>query len=172
MTIGGIGLGFAGVAVMVFSDKTLGTWPVIMGYIIVYGIGRGVYENTNKAVIVDFFNHNGSNTNNDYSSSNSSSDSNSNSNSISSNIGMNRSKKNNVTAAFAATNFARNFASAFGYFAFNHISRFEMSLLVFLFAVIGVLCYYVGHARHQAYIRKKQDDWLLSETSSDVLIGS
>lgn len=116
MTIGAMGLGMAGLAVIAFSDKTLGTWPYVMSYIVIYGIGRGVYENTNKAVIADFF-----------------------------------SSGSDVTAAFAATNFARNIASAFGYFAFNHISRFEMSLFVLLFAMVGLLCYYAAHARHCKY---------------------
>jgi hypothetical protein len=126
MTVGAFGLGMAGLAVILFSDETLGTWPVIMSYIVVYGIGRGVYENTNKAVVVDFFN---------------------NKNNIS-------NKSSNITAAFAATNFARNIASAFGYFAFNHISRFEMSLLVLVFAFIGLMCYYAAHIQHQSHLKK------------------
>ena len=145
MTVGAIGLGFAGVAVMLFSDATLGTWSVIMAYIVVYGIGRGVYENTNKAVVVDFFN------------------SRKNSNAAGSN-------NNDITAAFAATNFARNIASAFGYFAFNHISRFEMALLVFVFALLGVICYYGAHIRHEAYAKKEEEDAFISGPSSDVLI--
>jgi hypothetical protein len=143
MTVGGIGLSLAGLAVVLLSDDTLGTWSVIMCYIVIYGVGRGVYENTNKAVIVDFFNV-----------------------SNSSMSAQNGSKKSDITAAFAATNFARNIASAFGYFAFNYITRFEMSLLVVLFAIVGLLCYYAAHARHQVYI-KDHNEPLLTAGSSD-----
>lgn len=55
MTIGGICLALAGFIFFVLSDGTLGTWGVIIPYLIVYGIGRGTWENTNKAVIADFF---------------------------------------------------------------------------------------------------------------------
>eukprot|EP01036_Dinobryon_divergens_P027747 gene27747-36569_t len=36
-------------------NDEMGTWLVILPYCIVFGIGRGVWENTNKAVIADFF---------------------------------------------------------------------------------------------------------------------
>lgn len=136
MTVGAVGLGMAGLAVICFSDATLGTWPVILVYIVIYGVGRGVYENTNKAVIVEFFNHTTFSREDD--------------------LSANATKKN-IIAAFAATNFSRNIASAFGYFAFNHITRFEMSLLVLLFAVAGLFCYYAAHVRHQAYVLRGRE---------------
>lgn len=55
MTIGGLGLVWAGVAFLVMDNDRIGTWAVIIPYLIIYGIGRGTWENTNKAVIADFF---------------------------------------------------------------------------------------------------------------------
>jgi hypothetical protein len=55
MTIGGLGLLFAGAIMLALSDATLGTWNIIVLYLVVYGIGRGTWENTNKAVIADLF---------------------------------------------------------------------------------------------------------------------
>jgi hypothetical protein len=55
MTIGGFCLAYAGFALFVSSDDSLGTWKMIVPYLIVYGAGRGTWENTNKAVIADLF---------------------------------------------------------------------------------------------------------------------
>lgn len=55
MTVGGICLSFAGFAFFVFTDEQLGTWSMIVPFLIIYGIGRGTWENTNKAVIADFY---------------------------------------------------------------------------------------------------------------------
>lgn len=53
--IGSLCLLFSGFAFFIVSDESLGTWSNIIPFLIVYGIGRGIWENTNKAVIVDFF---------------------------------------------------------------------------------------------------------------------
>ena len=37
------------------SDAHLGTWVLIVPYMLVFGIARGIWENTNKSVIADFF---------------------------------------------------------------------------------------------------------------------
>jgi hypothetical protein len=55
MSLGGVCLAFSGMALFVFSNDTLGTWLLIVTYLVVYGIGRGTWENTNKAVIADLF---------------------------------------------------------------------------------------------------------------------
>lgn len=55
MSIGGACLAFAGFAFLILSDKKLGTWGLIIPYLIIYGMGRGTWENTNKAVIADLF---------------------------------------------------------------------------------------------------------------------
>ena len=93
MTVGGACLALAGFAFFVLSDAQLGTWALIVPYLVVYGIGRlatacylhrplrppvclpiylsiylyfppnmtctalhrGTWENTNKAVVADFF---------------------------------------------------------------------------------------------------------------------
>lgn len=55
MTFGGLCLTFSGVILYFASDKVLGTWTYIIIYLAVYGIGRGTWENTNKAVIADLF---------------------------------------------------------------------------------------------------------------------
>lgn len=55
MTVGGLGLLFAGLCFLFMDNDRIGTWVVIIPYLIIYGIGRGTWENTNKAVIADFF---------------------------------------------------------------------------------------------------------------------
>ena len=55
MTLGGLCLAFAGFALFILSNEALGTWQLIIPYLVVYGIGRGTWENTNKAVIADLF---------------------------------------------------------------------------------------------------------------------
>lgn len=55
MTIGGLGLVCAGLVFLFLDNDQIGTWAVIIPYLIIYGIGRGTWENTNKAVIADFF---------------------------------------------------------------------------------------------------------------------
>ena len=58
MTVGGLGLVLAGLTFLFFDNDVIGTWPLIIPYLIIYGIGRGTWENTNKAVIADFFSSN------------------------------------------------------------------------------------------------------------------
>ena len=58
MTVGGLGLLWAGVSFLFMDNERIGTWAVIIPYLIIYGIGRGTWENTNKAVIADFFSTN------------------------------------------------------------------------------------------------------------------
>jgi hypothetical protein len=55
MTIGGLCISFAGFVLYFVTDKQLGTWGIIIPFLIIYGIGRGTWENTNKAVIADLF---------------------------------------------------------------------------------------------------------------------
>ena len=55
MSIGGICLAYAGFALFLSSDDNLGTWGMIVPYLIIYGIGRGTWENTNKAVVADLY---------------------------------------------------------------------------------------------------------------------
>ena len=55
MVVGGSCLAFSGFIFFVLSDKTLGTWGVIIPFLVIYGMGRGTWENTNKAVVADFF---------------------------------------------------------------------------------------------------------------------
>jgi hypothetical protein len=43
MTIGGTCLTIAGVAFVFFSDEELGTWKMIVPYLIIYGVGRGTW---------------------------------------------------------------------------------------------------------------------------------
>jgi MFS family permease len=38
-----------------FSDRALGTWTGIIPLLLLYGVGRGIWENTNKAVMADFY---------------------------------------------------------------------------------------------------------------------
>ena len=55
MSIGGICLAYAGFALFLSSDDVLGTWGSIVPYLIIFGIGRGTWENTNKAIVADLY---------------------------------------------------------------------------------------------------------------------
>ena len=55
MSLGGACLAYVGLAMFIFTDEALGTWLLICTYLVVYGVGRGTWENTNKAVIADLF---------------------------------------------------------------------------------------------------------------------
>jgi hypothetical protein len=55
MTTGAVCLAYTGFALLIFSDRMLGTWTNILIYLVIFGIGRGVWENTNKAVIADLY---------------------------------------------------------------------------------------------------------------------
>ncbi|KAJ1440918.1 hypothetical protein B484DRAFT_128854 [Ochromonadaceae sp. CCMP2298] len=57
MVAGGLCLLLTGLLLYFVSDKELGTWELIVPYLIVYGTGRGTWENTNKAVIADLYIH-------------------------------------------------------------------------------------------------------------------
>eukprot|EP01033_Poteriospumella_lacustris_P014653 gene14653-10478_t len=47
-----------GLVVFFFSDATIGTFLFMIPFSIIFGLGRGVWENTNKAVIADFYQSN------------------------------------------------------------------------------------------------------------------
>lgn len=55
MTIGALALSYTGFALLIFSNQVLGTWTYILIYLIIFGIGRGIWENTNKAIIADLY---------------------------------------------------------------------------------------------------------------------
>ena len=55
MYFGGISLGFVGFITFFVSDATLGTFSWIVPLLVVFGMGRGAWENTNKAVIADLY---------------------------------------------------------------------------------------------------------------------
>jgi hypothetical protein len=47
------------VPVLVVSDASVGTWSVMVPILVAYGVGRGVWETLNKAVLVDFYSEDG-----------------------------------------------------------------------------------------------------------------
>jgi hypothetical protein len=55
MVFGGICIFASGFIFYFITDEQLGTWGYIIPYLIMYGIGRGTWENTNKAVIADLY---------------------------------------------------------------------------------------------------------------------
>uniref|UniRef100_A0A7S0ST91 Major facilitator superfamily (MFS) profile domain-containing protein n=1 Tax=Chromulina nebulosa TaxID=96789 RepID=A0A7S0ST91_9STRA len=55
ISIGGVALVMSSFVFFLFSNAELGTWFAILPLLILYGIGRGIWENTNKAVIADFY---------------------------------------------------------------------------------------------------------------------
>lgn len=56
MTVGGLCFMLCGAAFLPGSvGNGLGTWALIVPYLVMFGVGRGTWENTNKAVIADYF---------------------------------------------------------------------------------------------------------------------
>jgi MFS family permease len=55
MTVGGLSFAFGGLLLLVLSDKLIASWPIIILYYTIHGIARGIWENTNKAVVAEFF---------------------------------------------------------------------------------------------------------------------
>lgn len=55
VVVGGVCLALTGLSLFMFSNETLGTWSFIVPLLMIYGVGRGTWENTNKAVIADFW---------------------------------------------------------------------------------------------------------------------
>jgi len=56
MTVGGLCFMLCGAAFLPGSlGNDLGTWELIVPYLIMFGVGRGTWENTNKAVVADYF---------------------------------------------------------------------------------------------------------------------
>jgi len=55
MVVGSCCLATVGVGVLLCSNDQLASWGSIIVYLAIYGVGRGIWENTNKAVVADFF---------------------------------------------------------------------------------------------------------------------
>lgn len=55
MIFGGICFFFAGFPLLIFSDETIANWGFIVLYFAIHGAARGAWENTNKAVISEYF---------------------------------------------------------------------------------------------------------------------
>jgi MFS family permease len=58
MIIGSIAFILNGLFLIVFSNSTLSSWSFIVFYYILHGIARGIWENTNKGIIAEFFSDN------------------------------------------------------------------------------------------------------------------
>lgn len=55
LAVGGVALTLVATAMLLLPVSTLGTWSYIVPLLSIYGLGRSVWENTNKAIIADFF---------------------------------------------------------------------------------------------------------------------
>jgi MFS family permease len=55
MIFGGLCLLATSTSLFFLDNPTIGSWKCIVVFLMVYGIGRGTWENTNKAVIADFY---------------------------------------------------------------------------------------------------------------------
>eukprot|EP01031_Cornospumella_fuschlensis_P033034 gene33034-39962_t len=55
MILGGLCFCIGGVMLVVLSDEELAAWPVIITYYVIHGAARGVWENTNKAMVSIYF---------------------------------------------------------------------------------------------------------------------
>lgn len=55
MILGSVCFSLIGFTLLFATNTQLGTWGCIVPYVILQGVGRGVWENTNKATVADIF---------------------------------------------------------------------------------------------------------------------
>lgn len=55
MLAGALCFAYGGAALLCLSNHVIAQWPVLVLYYVIHGVARGVWENTNKAVVADFF---------------------------------------------------------------------------------------------------------------------
>jgi hypothetical protein len=55
MVFGGLCFAWAGIPLLLFSDKFIASWAFIVPYFCVHGAARSIWENTNKAVVAEYF---------------------------------------------------------------------------------------------------------------------
>jgi MFS family permease len=55
MFFGGFSFSLGGLLLLVLSREMIAKWEIIIFYYIFHGIGRGIWENTNKAIIAEYF---------------------------------------------------------------------------------------------------------------------
>lgn len=55
MVFGGLCTAAAGAALFCYTNEQIGTWQIIIPLLIIYGIGRGTWENVNKAVVANLY---------------------------------------------------------------------------------------------------------------------
>lgn len=55
MILGAVSFGLCCSVVLYFGNDVIATWGVIIPFVVLYGVGRGVWENTNKAAVADIF---------------------------------------------------------------------------------------------------------------------
>lgn len=55
MVFGALCFLFAGLPILITNNETIGNWNFIVVYFMIHGAARGIWENTNKSVVVDYF---------------------------------------------------------------------------------------------------------------------
>lgn len=55
MIFGMLSFFFSGFPLLIMSDKEISEWFFLLLYVIIHGAGRGIWESTNKAVILEYF---------------------------------------------------------------------------------------------------------------------
>jgi hypothetical protein len=57
MLFGGICFALGGFIVLILNDETIAKWSIILPYFMIHGAARGIWENTNKAIVAEYFSH-------------------------------------------------------------------------------------------------------------------
>jgi hypothetical protein len=115
MVLGGLCFAWVGSVMYYVSDDTLGTWGWIIPFFIVFGMGRGAWESTNKAVIADLV----------------------------------VDTPQHTASAFACVSFNNGIFAAMAYYVFDYSSRLVTGTIVFVLALVGIVCYLMSARLHK-----------------------
>ena len=171
MILGGVSFLFAGFSAVLLDENTVSKddlWAFLVFYFLIYGLGRGVWESTNKAIVAEYFpdkdvvevtsyNEEQENSSSSNSGSSSSSNSNSNSNSKSNsnssvdtnlNHGTGTNCMNLRDAAYAAVYFTSGLTGAIAYLSFRYMTKGQLIALNTIVPIVALYCFHRSYSLH------------------------
>jgi hypothetical protein len=137
MVFGCLFFAWTALPMLFFSDEFISQWSFIVFYFVVHGAARGAWENTNKSVVIDYFNDDDENTNNN------------NNNSL---VKQRNGKMRDI--AFAAIYFSSGLAGAFGFLFFKFMTRNQLAVFNVAISFISLISFLLSYKIHLKQIIK------------------